>query len=198
VFKASVIRDAKQSTVHLETGWYLQLRFSKFSANSIHKVDERRTREKKRELWERSMRAWNCSQNTPHAINDRSKSCSLTASRHSFAPRASRKIPRLSQSSHQNRTPPTLHPIPGSQQCRSSASSAPFPEGSSQTVPEVSAQPIASPLPPLPSVDRGDNTLQRTISGVVLAALGSFCIYSGGLLFTGGLFALFSVYADSR
>lgn len=54
----------------------------------------------------------------------------------------------------------------------------------------VSAQNAAAglapqpPLPPLP-IERGDNTLTRTLSGLILGAFGSLCIYSGGLLFTG-------------
>ena len=45
----------------------------------------------------------------------------------------------------------------------------------------VASQP---PLPPLP-IERGDSTLTRTLSGLILGAFGSLCIYSGGLLFTG-------------
>lgn len=41
-----------------------------------------------------------------------------------------------------------------------------------------------TPLPPLP-IERGDNTLTRTLSGLILGAFGSLCIYTGGLLFTG-------------
>ena len=49
--------------------------------------------------------------------------------------------------------------------------------------PSIASQP---PLPPLP-IERGDNTLTRTLSGLILGAFGSLCIYSGGLLFTSEL-----------
>lgn len=66
---------------------------------------------------------------------------------------------------------------------------------------EASAQRTAAtvasqtPLPPLP-IERGDNTLTRTLSGLILGAFGSLCIYSGGLLFTGTLASeLFSAFS---
>jgi hypothetical protein len=147
------------------------------------------------------MRAWKC-QNTPHAISDRSKNYNLLIPRHTTASRAPSTRTRLRHSSTQS---PKFHQDGlGRQQiqCRSSASRAspaPVPESSSQAS-SGAPQPVISALPPLPSlpIDRGDNTFQRTVSGIVLGVLGSLCIYSGGLLFTGGFLAISRAKIGSR
>lgn len=56
-----------------------------------------------------------------------------------------------------------------------------------RTVSLLTALAGLAPQPPLPAlpIERGDNTLTRTLSGIILGAFGSLCIYSGGLLFTG-------------